>query len=423
MAAPAQEASGETHSPPTVISFQHPTYDAPRTTPLHLCSIASWYPLFAEHTFRTEIIPVPAAIADWLVEDGIVLPDVDSAFPTRMRDRYDSSDEYSSDDENRLHEREDEIIASIRSTPSTSPRSDADAAEARPPSPPASAASMPELLELYASITSAIERLGGAVIPKMQWSCPKDACWMLPNNTLKCTDANDVCLLLKSSDRIAHDVETMRELLSGERQECPGSPKSTVEMSDSTARASASLCAPPSHVVALRTYYDLKPGREFRCFVKNGSLVAICQRDREYHRHLVDNVDEYREKIVHFHNTCVRPRLLLPDVAFDCYVPEGSSRLRLIDLNVFGEETSTHPLLFTWDEVRAFAADAADASDEANDAPGPSRSGQVPMRIIADEASRNAIRPSETSLYGVPYDFVHEGATEQLREFLEKQTL
>ena len=393
-------------------------------TPQHLCSIGSWYPRFSDCTFRTEIIPISPAIADWLVQDGITLPDVDSAFPTRVRDAYASSDEYSNDDADDAGNDGDNV--SCRTSECSASTASSDWA-ARVPA---------ELPTLFGMIASSIERLGGAVVPKMQWSCPKDACWMLPNNTLRCTNANEVCLLLKSSDRTAHDVETMRRLLASDEdgaangsgvrierddddddgneddalretgagdENQPASPRSTI---GATGAAPPALCG-KQHVIALRTYYDLKPGREFRCFVKNGTLCAISQRGQEYHQHLVDNCAAYKEKIVSFYETSIRPKLFLGDVVFDCYVPEGSSRLRLIDFNVFGVDSCTHAMLFSWDEIMDPELDGTDVS----------------MRVVSDVASSGVIRPSETSLYGVPYDFVDEGVADQLSEFLAKASL
>ncbi len=36
-----------------------------------------------------------------------------------------------------------------------------------------------EFPELYATIQAAIESLGGAVFPKLNWSAPRDASWMM----------------------------------------------------------------------------------------------------------------------------------------------------------------------------------------------------------------------------------------------------
>lgn len=62
--------------------------------------------------------------------------------------------------------------------------------------------------ELEAALTAAIEALGGAVCPKLNWSVPRDAMWV-NGGTLRCETAGDVMLLLKSSDFVQHDLERM----------------------------------------------------------------------------------------------------------------------------------------------------------------------------------------------------------------------
>ena len=57
-------------------------------------------------------------------------------------------------------------------------------------------------------------------------------------------------LLLKSSDRIAHDL---CHAFDG----CASRPE-----------------RPPRAVLALRKFYNLRPGREFRCFMRNHELVG-----------------------------------------------------------------------------------------------------------------------------------------------------
>ena len=121
----------------------------------------------------------------------------------------------------------------------------------------------------------------------------------------------------------------------------------------------------------------------------------------------MDDCEAYKEKILSFFETSLRPKLFLRDVVFDCYVPEGSSRLRLIDFNVFGGDSCTHAMLFSWDEIMDPELDGT----------------EVAMRVVTDAASRGVIRPSETSLYGVPYDFVLEGVSESLSDFLAKASL
>jgi hypothetical protein len=50
------------------------------------------------------------------------------------------------------------------------------------------------------------ERARKAVVPKLNWSCPSDALHFSPDASLKCMSPNEVFLLLKSSDKINHDL-------------------------------------------------------------------------------------------------------------------------------------------------------------------------------------------------------------------------
>lgn len=45
---------------------------------------------------------------------------------------------------------------------------------------------------VLAPIQAAIEDLGGAVTPKLNWSCPKDAIWVTLENSHKCRNAEEV---------------------------------------------------------------------------------------------------------------------------------------------------------------------------------------------------------------------------------------
>lgn len=78
----------------------------------------------------------------------------------------------------------------------------------------------------------------------------QDAIWITASNSINCTTADEVLLLLKSSDRAAHDICNAFDGCSDKpQQEIP-------------------------HVLVLKKYYDLKPEREFRCFVQGHDLVG-----------------------------------------------------------------------------------------------------------------------------------------------------
>lgn len=96
--------------------------------------------------------------------------------------------------------------------------------------------------ELNSQIEEAIQQLGGSVIPKLNWSSPKDATWV-NNGTLKCKTPGDVYLLLKSSDFCMHDV---------------------LHAVEDTGKVNYEL--------VLRKWCNLHPSMEFRCFVWNHKL-------------------------------------------------------------------------------------------------------------------------------------------------------
>jgi len=75
---------------------------------------------------------------------------------------------------------------------------------------------------------------------------------MATDGTLKCTSAAEVFLLLKSSENIAHDLERAFE-----------------NCSDQT------FTRAPEYVLVLRKYFQMKPSMEFRCFVRNNTLIGL----------------------------------------------------------------------------------------------------------------------------------------------------
>jgi len=119
-----------------------------------------------------------------------------------------------------------------------------------------------EVFQFSGIIEETITELEGAVFPKLNWSCPKDAAWIMSGNSLRCSSADEVLLLLKSSDRAMYDIESalqdcVDEVVAGQ--------------------SPAGLDQVPlldGRVLALRKWHDLKPGREFRCFVYEHKIIG-----------------------------------------------------------------------------------------------------------------------------------------------------
>ena len=165
---------------------------------------------------RWEEIVVDKDFIEFLKEDGLVLDEVKHSSQSSWSDEEDEwEDQESSNSTSR------EIVTPSKRFP-----------------------------DLHDQILDSIRRLGGCVVPKLNWTVPTDAIW-ISANTLKCTSADDIYTLFKSSDRIQSDL------------------------------ALSSECELESHVILLRSYANIEPEYEFNCFVRNGNLLAIAQKNLE----------------------------------------------------------------------------------------------------------------------------------------------
>jgi hypothetical protein len=168
-------------------------------------------------------------------------------------------------------------------------------------------------------------------LPKLNWSAPKDATWISPTNDMECRTPNEIYLLLKSSDFVTHDLE---QAFDG----CVNDQKPT----------------PIPYVLVLRKSFNLNPSLEFRCFVRNHSLIAVSQREMNYFSFLF----EMRPKLLERIQSLLRDDLLASDYfsdaeldsfVFDFYIPPPHDRVWLIDINPWAPRTD--PLLFSWLEL------------------------------------------------------------------------
>ena len=156
------------------------------------CMTGSWTqkPLLKRHTFKTRVIHLPVPhFEDWLNKEGLHLP------PSEVTEL--------------------------------------------------STVAEKSLLALRKEMEECIAALDGDVFPKLNFSAPVDAAWMALDGTMKCRSADDIFILLKSSDRLQHDRAVLRE--TGD--------------------------AP---TLILKKYYELNKSMEFRCFVRENRLIGTC---------------------------------------------------------------------------------------------------------------------------------------------------
>ncbi|KAM7207368.1 D123 domain containing protein [Naviculisporaceae sp. PSN 640] len=312
------------------------------------CGYDFWFPKYRTSCIRSRVIPLTPEFVSYIREDGILLADDEPDTKTSSKKKTDGSNETEEDED----DWEPTNPSPFRPPPEDEEHSDSDSEseEDRPAKLPPNK----RFPELHNSINNAIKSLGGAVAPKLNWSAPKDATWISRHpNTMKCTSANDIYILLKSSSFISHDLDHAFD-------------------GTTTSPASTKSFTPS---LVLRTYFNLLPSMEFRCFVKDRNLVAITQRDLNYYDFLkglkstiVSRVRELFRKM----------RFTFPDSCwvFDVYIPEALytndtesdtddgeddeavaerrngrrlGRARLIDINPWAPKTDT--LLFGWDEL------------------------------------------------------------------------
>jgi hypothetical protein len=309
---PTMSDPGDGEEP--IIEFAEPKLQALPFPPLkksHIlnCAFNSWHPGYKTITPKARLIPLTAPFLDYLRADGIVLPHEHPTIPRADGSNADSgiySDEDADDDDD-----EDEDPAA-------------------------------EWRGLHDAIGATIEHLGGKVMPKLNWSAPKDATWINTSGTMECQSAEDVYLLLKSSNFITHDLE---------------------HAFDGCADASEGDLDAVPYVLVLRKYFQLNPSLEFRCFVRERKLIGICQREQNYFDFLSGMKVQLRGKIVDFFN--IRLRDTFPDESFtfDVYIPPPHDRVWLMDINPWAMRTD--PLLFSWLELLTMKADGSE--DEASD--------------------------------------------------------
>ena len=109
---------------------------------------------------------------------------------------------------------------------------------------------------------------------------------------------NDIFLLLKSSDKINHDLTYPFEYC-----------EDTTD--DDTEGVKITL--------ALQRFAKLKPISEFRCFVRNGMFIAFCSRDTAFHQNLPEKMDDLQPKIERFIEEEVIPNFELKSFVVDVY--------------------------------------------------------------------------------------------------------
>ncbi|KAK3271875.1 hypothetical protein CYMTET_19800 [Cymbomonas tetramitiformis] len=276
---------------------------APLVADVINCSFKSWGPQFKIHAFRSQVIDLPQDFTEHLRADGVFLPEDNQAIRAQQVGD-DDSDDWNDDN-------------------------DADNTDLQGD----------EFLELKEAVRSAIGLLDGEVIPKLNWSCPKDATWV-NCNSLKCTNPDEVFLLLKCSDTIAHDLDHAFD-----------------NCADALSQEPHTVIPPQ---LVLKKWYDVRPSMQFRCFVHGKELLGMSQRDTaDFYAFLLDMREQLAGVLIEFFDCVVQPAFPSQNYTYDVYVTQDM-RVKLMDFNPYGGETL--PLLFTWTELEKISRIAVKAA-------------------------------------------------------------
>ena len=328
-------------------TVQAPLTDA--TTALLATQYGTWYPALRAHTPKSMVLDVeeiqPEFVA-WLDEDGLVLSDAnDDRGPLRTVPRDEDLEVLSNPSEEEDEEDQGAYFPALND-----------------------------------KIRAVLDRYG-AVFPKFNWSAPQDAAWIMPGNTLKCQSPNDIYLLLKSSDFAMKDLLQVRELASA----CEAQQRSDR----------------PRLQLVLKKWFEMPRSHEFRCFVRDGLLVAACQRDMTFYEHLQAPSTQARIQamLAQFyteHISAVAPR----DIVFDVYLTRNLDRGFLMDLNPWLPRTD--PLLWSYDELASLEPKTP-----------------VPLRVLTSAAQASQALPTY-SAHMVPSDVVDMSQGQNIAEFAQQ---
>ncbi|KAF9454732.1 D123-domain-containing protein [Macrolepiota fuliginosa MF-IS2] len=276
---------------------------------------SEWYPSFVKHTIKSTIIrPVPAGFQEYLTSDGIFVPEGSEDKPpeSHLSDESDNGSDYGSETKVTYSDANSDFRVKHWAFP-----------------------------DLDNRIRQCVEEYEG-VFPKLNFSSPKDAYWVLFNaNPLRCTSPSDVYILLKSSDFATHDMDSAN-VFSGCVDVKPDDDSPQYELE-----------------LVLRKWFPIERNREVRCFVRNRRLIGISQRDMNHYEFLTE--ESTRAKIINtvteFWESEIKDRWVGSDYIFDFLLKRSLTSGHIIDFNPYSPRTD--PLLFTYKELHALSEDAA----------------------------------------------------------------
>lgn len=262
------------------------------------CQFSSWYPKFSRVSIKSTVIkPLPDNFLDYLQSDGVFAPKGSDDRDSEPNSSHSSEQGDDSEDE---------------------------------PLETSSPFAFPDLDEKIRGVILDY----GSVFPKLNWSAPKDAQWMLSTTEfMRCTSPAEVYLAFKASDFIQHDL-VASSAFEGVKDIDVEAIKIPLEL-------------------VLRKWYSFDRSREFRCFVRDGVLIAACQRDMVFYDFLATPTTRslISGTIQTFWKEQVQKQWERTNYVFDILLTRNLEKAHIVDFNPFAPKTDS--LLFTYEELSA----------------------------------------------------------------------
>ena len=368
------------------------SHEVPQTSRkiVSACRYDRWHEHFKNWTFESKTIsPLSESDVKFLLKDEVRVNEKNKeAMPTRTKlDAYDRLAADSAFDE------DDELMMDDKEEEEEEERSETGLAPSE---------------SLLTAVKEAIKQLGGSAHPKLTWSAPTDAIWLTQFST-KCLNADEVMLLLQSSDRVAHDLD-------GSAYACCREDEDEEEEDEDEEQKKH------FHSLTLRKHsLTLEPSREFRVFVVNGTITGISQRDvTSFYPFLVSEKSKIGITIERFWKEEIRPSAWHRNICgdgsllsmekrkpysnkdgycMDVVLSNDNEKVRyIVDFNPFGG--ATLPLLFSYEEL---------SNDDGNEI-------AFEVRVVETQGK---VLPSKG--FGVPFDLVDTSEHSAIAEFIKKQ--
>ncbi|KAG5341329.1 CD123 protein, partial [Acromyrmex charruanus] len=247
------------------------------------CSFSSWYPIFKKDSLEARILHIPDEVLKYLEHDTFVLP-LEAAKSLPKDSEWADGSPVTC---------EEEVFINI-------------------------------FFNIFQQIQEILDEYD-AVFVKTNWSTPADAMWVAPTKTLKCNTLEEIYLLLKSSDRIAKDLNIVKSSKDCEK--------------------------PLPFCLVLKQWRDINPCTEFRCFVIDNELIAISQRDiSQYHSSNESQKYDIQTDIKSLFLERIKGRFPLHNYSFDV-IRYKKDKVKIIDFGAM-DAASTKETLFTYDELQ-----------------------------------------------------------------------